>query len=250
MPRSFGSSGNQIGVGTDGALELTGERSVAATPIQIVEDNGGARKKTVEQNGTKPLTIDSDSSVSTSVESAGSGRQMNSSMALYAEKAVKDYNRAVELNSAGFFDQAVAEYEEAIRNDDRMSEAYTNLGIIYASKQDYKKAIKLLSKSYELSPNNVVTMNAYVGALFNDGAKERAVELWKRAIKVDPLFNSARTNLADALEDMGRADDEVKKIRNVTPAHKRNRQVAPMEIAPVGDFDNGEIPLQYQPKSR
>jgi tetratricopeptide (TPR) repeat protein len=77
----------------------------------------------------------------------------------------------------------------------------------------------------------------------------QAVELWKRVIKVDPAFSSAYPNLADALEDLGRFD-EAKKIRDLAPGQKRIRAVTPVETTPAGDFDNGEIPLQYKPKNR
>lgn len=118
----------------------------------------------------------------------------------YAEDAVKHYNRGVELHQTGFLNQAIAEYRLALAADDRMEEAWSNLGGIYAAQRSYAKATEAFQHALELSPARPTTLNGYGTVLYARGKIDEAKEKWRQAIKVDPTFASAYYNMGNALE--------------------------------------------------
>src|SRR5277367_4521379 len=77
----------------------------------------------------------------------------------YAKEAVEHYNKAVKLHENGFVNQAVIEYESAIAADNRMEEAYCNVGVIYSAQHKYDKALDCFQKALSLVPDRVVCLN-------------------------------------------------------------------------------------------
>jgi tetratricopeptide (TPR) repeat protein len=118
----------------------------------------------------------------------------------YLAEAVKHYNRAVELHQSGYLNPAVAEYKAAIDADDRMEEAYSNLGLIYAAQRSYNKAIEAFQKALSLKPSRPTTLNGLGSVLYSKGKIDEAKEKWRQAIDVDPKFASAYFNLGNAYE--------------------------------------------------
>lgn len=118
----------------------------------------------------------------------------------YAEEAFKHYNRGVELHQAGFLNQAIAEYKSAIEADNRMEEAWSNLGGIYAAQRSYPKAMEAFEKALQLKPDRPTTLNGYGTVLYARGKTAEAKEKWKQAVQIEPGFASAYYNMGNALE--------------------------------------------------
>jgi hypothetical protein len=54
----------------------------------------------------------------------------------YSAEAIKHYNKGLEFHQSGFFEKAVSEYKLAIASDDRLEQAYSNLGSdLYLAKE-------------------------------------------------------------------------------------------------------------------
>jgi len=68
-------------------------------------------------------------------------------------EAEKHYNAGVELQEQGHLDEAIGEYDEAIRLDPQLTLAYLNRGAVYNEKNDFSKAITDFDKAIELDPN-------------------------------------------------------------------------------------------------
>jgi tetratricopeptide (TPR) repeat protein len=130
-----------------------------------------------------------------------------SSKKAYADEAIKHYNRGVELHQSGFLNQAIAEYRLAIEADERMEEAYSNLGVIYAAQHNYPKAKDAFLKAISLRPNRPTTLNGLGTVLYAQGHIDEAKEQWKSAISVDPNFSSAYYNIGNALESERKLDE-------------------------------------------
>jgi tetratricopeptide (TPR) repeat protein len=118
----------------------------------------------------------------------------------YADDAVKYYNHGVELHQAGFLNQAIGEYKEAIAADNRMEEAYSNLGIIYAAQHNYPKAKEAFEEALGLKPGRPTTLNGLGTVLYAQGQIEQAMQKWKEALSIDPKFASAYYNMGNAYE--------------------------------------------------
>jgi tetratricopeptide (TPR) repeat protein len=139
----------------------------------------------------------------------------------YAKDAITHYNSAIDLHEHGFLSQAVTEYKAAIEADNRMDEAYSNLGVIYTAQHSYDKALECFQKAFLLKPNRATTLNGLGSALYGLGRVDEAIAKWRRAIEIDPNFQSAYFNLAKALKETGHID-EAQRVLNAEPKNWRD----------------------------
>jgi tetratricopeptide (TPR) repeat protein len=119
----------------------------------------------------------------------------------YKDEAIKLYNHGHDLHQQGFFNQAITEYKAALAADDRMEEAYTNLGLIYAAQRNYSKAIDAFKRSLAINPNRPNALNGLGTVLYAKNRFNEAMEKWREAVKIDPNFASAHYNMGNALEN-------------------------------------------------
>jgi len=119
----------------------------------------------------------------------------------YKDEAVRHYNRGHDLHKQGFFNQAISEYKLALTADDRMEEAYTNLGLIFAAQRNYPKAMEAFKKSLAINPNRTNALNGLGTVLYARNKFAEAMEKWKLAVQIDPKFASAYFNMGNALEN-------------------------------------------------
>jgi tetratricopeptide (TPR) repeat protein len=154
-------------------------------------------------------------------DTGSSAKSDDTTKRTYNEDALKHYNRGVELHSSGFLNQAIAEYRAAIEADDRMEEAWSNLGGIYAAQKSYTKAIEAFQKALILKPDRPTTLNGFGTVLYAKGKIEDAKEKWLQATQVDPKFASAYYNMGTALEYEKKTSEAIRsfvKAIEVNPA--------------------------------
>lgn len=118
----------------------------------------------------------------------------------YSVEAIKHYNRGVELQQTGYLTLAIKEYLGAIEADNRIEEAYTNLGLIYLAQKSFSKAQEAFTKALELKPNTLNSLNGLGSILYARGKTEEAMEKWKKTLEIDPNFASAHFNIGVAQE--------------------------------------------------
>lgn len=135
-------------------------------------------------------------------------------------KALKDFNRAVNLDStdadlfnfrgfssaeiahetgdSAYFDAAVKDIEHSIQLDSAYSESYLNLGIIYMWLNKYDLALQNINQAIKNDPNNP---KAYYdrGIVYNKlGNTEKACLDWKKAKYLKfPLANNTLLQLCE-----------------------------------------------------
>lgn len=119
----------------------------------------------------------------------------------YDAEALRRYNRAVQLHQAGALKKAIDEYLFAVKADERMVEAWCNLGGIYIVRHEYTKALDAFDKALAFSPNstnNRMILNGSGSALIGLGRYDDAIEKFKDVLKIDPSFSAAAENLKRA----------------------------------------------------
>lgn len=126
---------------------------------------------------------------------------------VFNKEAIGHYNRARALYEQGFLNKAIEAYKAAIVADDRMDQAYCNLGLIYINQNNYAKAQEAFKKALSLKPDSAYSLNGMASVLFYRGQVEQSIEKWEQAVKVDPKFASAYMNMARALENRGRKEE-------------------------------------------
>lgn len=109
------------------------------------------------------------------------------------KQAQKHFKKGFEYHNQGLVDQAIGEYQQALKLNPNYIEAYMNIGAIYVDKKDYDQALQQFKK--------VVELNYYYGkAHYNlgmvylyKGEKEKAQEELK-------ILKSMGSGLADNIE--------------------------------------------------
>jgi tetratricopeptide (TPR) repeat protein len=96
------------------------------------------------------------------------------------DQAITDFNQAIKLNpkfdlaynNRGFayyskknYDKALADFNKAIALNPKYAVAYSNRGMIYSAKRDFNKAFADYNKAIQLDPKNSIAYN-YRGSIY------------------------------------------------------------------------------------
>ena len=95
-------------------------------------------------------------------------------------------NLGIILKQQGRYDEAIKEYQAAIRINPRYDSPHFNLGLLYFEKKDYKRAIDSFSKTLELNPEFIKAYNYLGEAYAKTGRREEALFYWDQSLKLDP----------------------------------------------------------------
>ena len=91
--------------------------------------------------------------------------------------AVTDHNNTgIKLSDDGRWEEAIAEYDEAIRLDLQFALAYNNRGGAYANLGEYQRAIEDFDEAIRLDLQYAVAYSNRGGAYANLGEYQRAME--------------------------------------------------------------------------
>lgn len=103
-------------------------------------------------------------------------------------------------------DEAAAAYLQAAHLEPKMTEAYSNLGVIGVKQGQNQKALSYLDHAIRLSPGSAEAhMNRGV-ALSNLGNRNAAISSLRRAIALKPNYGNAYRNLATLYLQAGKVD--------------------------------------------
>ena len=102
---------------------------------------------------------------------------------------------------------AFRSFDEAIRLNPNLGDAYTNRGASYNTLGQYKRAIQDLDEAIKLNPKAAMAYNNRGNSYGNLDQLERAIEDYDEAIRLDPKFALAYSNRAFAYTYLGRYDE-------------------------------------------
>lgn len=115
-------------------------------------------------------------------------------------EAVKCYNRAVQLHLGGKLSEAIAVYREALKSNDELAEAHSNLGLIFNQQHNYAEALVEFRKALAINPKDAITYNGVGAALRAERDLLGAIKNWQTAVSLDPKLATAHYNLGTAYE--------------------------------------------------
>ena len=116
----------------------------------------------------------------------------------------KHFAAAMELASKGQLEEAIAEYDEAVRINPRDVAAYSNQGTLYNQLEQYQQAIESFSLAIGVNPNFNVLYNNRSISYYSLGEYELALKDLNRFIKVEPNSPDAFVGRAMVYTQLGR----------------------------------------------
>jgi len=133
-------------------------------------------------------------------------------------EAIKRNNFGAELVKQGRLDEAVTEFQSAIRSDARYAAAHANLAYTYDRLGRADDAIAAYKETVALDPKNAIAFNN-LGVLYvKKDSYDEAVQAFELGLKADPTSALLQQNLASAKKNR-----DVLKEREVRIADARKK---------------------------
>lgn len=127
------------------------------------------------------------------------------------------------LHDRGDYDGAIAKYEEVLRESPNNDWALYELAYAYQMKKDYRKSLDLAYKGAQYKSDNLTGFYLLIGNNLDElGESKKAVEIYKKAMKLKPDDQLLYYNLAITyarLNNMEEAKKNLKKAAFMDPNH-------------------------------
>lgn len=126
-----------------------------------------------------------------------------------AAQYLRDGMRGIELFEQGRLDEALAQFQEAIRKQPDYLEGHVSIAVILIEKGKLEEAIPRLEKALALDPKCWFA-HANLGLVRQkQGRRQEAIAHFRKAVELNPKHLIARTNLGRALAEEERLDEAV-----------------------------------------
>jgi tetratricopeptide (TPR) repeat protein len=139
------------------------------------------------------------------------------------EKQTATIREGVALHDRGDYDGAIRKYEEVLAENPSNVLALYEMSYSYAAKKDYNKSIELARRGAQYKSDQLTGFYVLLG---NDydllGQTDRAIEVYKRGIKLFPNAGALHFNLGVAYKNAGRLDEAKKSFKTslvLNPQH-------------------------------
>jgi tetratricopeptide (TPR) repeat protein len=130
----------------------------------------------------------------------------------------------------GRFDEAFAEYREAIRIKPDYAEAHNALGTALRDTRKADNAMAEYREAIRLRPDFAEAHYNLGCALSDKGRTDEAITEYREAIRLKPDYAEAHCNLGIALRDRGQLDDAIAEYRQAI-RHKKDLATAHINLA-------------------
>jgi tetratricopeptide (TPR) repeat protein len=104
------------------------------------------------------------------------------------------FQKAVELQTAGKLAEAEAEYKAIMAKSPDVPEVYQNLGGIYLARKDFANAEQALVKALELNPGSSDIATQLAKVYHDTGQSEKAMEVMAKSAGANPADAKAQFN--------------------------------------------------------
>jgi tetratricopeptide (TPR) repeat protein len=122
--------------------------------------------------------------------------------------AARNHNvRGIELAQGGRWDEAVANFREAVRLRPDYTDAFNNLGNVLYFQGKLDEAVAAYREAVRLSPNHAGALSNLGEVLRHHGKLSEALECCQRAVELQPDFAQGRNHLGLALSSNERFDE-------------------------------------------
>ena len=147
-----------------------------------------------------------------------------------------DIDIYVNLGSAFYdkedYNNALAVYRQALELQPHNPKIHCNLGFLYWGKADTEEAMKSYELAIKYNENYDIAYNN-LGVIYLDdlGRVNKAIELFRKAVEVNPSYALAHFNLARAISIVGDKVEAAKLYQMAQDINKVTQEIDPRDIA-------------------
>jgi tetratricopeptide (TPR) repeat protein len=127
--------------------------------------------------------------------------------------ALAHNNLGIALGEQGQLDEALHEYEEAIRLEPGYALAHNNLGLAFVGKGQRNEAIGQFQEAIRLKPGYADAHNNLGLVLGEEGQTDEALRQFQEAVRLQPDYAKARGNLGNVLAMKGQKDEALRQFQ-------------------------------------
>ncbi|MGD0259378.1 MAG: tetratricopeptide repeat protein [Verrucomicrobiota bacterium] len=133
-------------------------------------------------------------------------RQYQEAIRLKPDYAGTRNNLGIALVRKGRTDEAISQYQEAFRLKPNYADAHYNLGIALVSKGQMDEAIRQYQEAIRLKPNYAEAHYNLGAALDKKGQTDEAIRHYQEALRLKPDYAEVHNNLGNAFRQKGQLD--------------------------------------------
>jgi Flp pilus assembly protein TadD len=155
------------------------------------------------------------------------------------------------LGEKGQIDEAIGQYQEALRLKPDGAEAHNNLGAALSKKGQIDEAIGQYQEAIRLEPDHAGAHNNLGAALARKGQIDEAISQLQEAVRLKPDYAEAHYNLGTALDEKGQIDEAIRQFQEamrLKPDYAEARYNLGLALVRKGQID--EAISQFQEAMR
>ncbi|HXJ38304.1 MAG TPA: tetratricopeptide repeat protein, partial [Bryobacteraceae bacterium] len=132
--------------------------------------------------------------------------------------------KGVDFENAGDIAHAIAEHEEAVKQDGNLAQGHANLISLYARAGQPERAERAYRRVQEINPNLPQSHYDYGVFLVSRRRFREAETAFRKALQTSPNYAEAHSNLGAMLERDGKADQAASEYRTAIRQKPNYRQ--------------------------
>ena len=139
--------------------------------------------------------------------------QFQEAIRLKPDLAAVHYNLGTAFLKKGRIDDSISQFREVIRLAPDFAEAHNNLGSALVVKGQTDEAINQFQETIRLKPDDAAVYNNLGNALVEKGRINEAINQYQAAIRLKPDDAEVHNNLGSALVEKGQTDEAISQFQ-------------------------------------